>query len=318
MFARLVFTLLGLSLCAAVGQAQTSGQVFVVDRFGLHVDGNNFSRTDAVYLAGGPGLTCSGFGLPDGEYYFQLTDPAGTVLLSNDPVAARAVRATGGYFAQYLGSKHLSSLKGPCGALFVRLAPFLTTPYASSEYKVWLTRVADYDQLGSNLFGFDPALSWSDNFRVQALGPQSIVRGQKFYDHDGSGTWNPLSDPREVPIGGWRVELRSNGVLDGVTFTDRDGWYIFIRDRDASTYEVREISPNGFVNDATPGATWLAQTPRTGNAVASTECVNATRTAGSSGSSGSRANGRPLRCSVNHFDSSCGSPISSTYRILPR
>jgi hypothetical protein len=221
-----------------------------------------------VFLAGGPGSTCSGPGLADGDYYFQITDPAGTALLSPDPLTDRKVRVAGGKFAQYLGAKHLSSLKGPCSS------PFLVSPYPIGEYKVWLTRVQDYGGVGANLFGFDPGLSKSDNFRIHPIGAQSILRGHKFFDHDRGGTWNPQTDPFEVPIGGWRVELRKNGVLDGVTFTDEDGWYTFIRDRDGSAYEVREISPNGFVNDSTPGATWLATTARTGLVMATGEYVS--------------------------------------------
>lgn len=273
MLVRSLLISFALIVCSAGARANSTGSIFVVDRFGLHAEGNNFTRPDAVYLAGGAGPACSGPGLADGDYYFQITDPEGTVLLSNDPVAQRSVRVIGGYVAQYLGGKHLSSPRGPCGSRFVRLFPFLATPYPGGEYKVWLTRVTDYDPLGTSLFGFDPALSKSENFRILGAGPQCIVRGHKFYDHDGSGTWNPLTDPLEVPIGGWRVELRRNGMLDGVTFTDQDGWYIFIRDRDASTYEVREISPNGFVNDATPGATWLAKTARSGNVATSAEYV---------------------------------------------
>ncbi|MBL8859007.1 MAG: hypothetical protein JNL28_10910 [Planctomycetes bacterium] len=275
MLARRLFSLFVVLALSTVALAQRPGAAFVVDRYSFHVDGNNFERLDSVFLTGGPGPTCSGPGLVDGDYYFQITDPAGTLLLSNDPVAERRVRVSGGYFAQYLGSKHLASLKGPCGALFVRLYPFLVSPYPLREYKVWLTRVEDYDPLLSNLFGFDPALCHSDNFRVLAPGPQSIVQGFKFFDHDHSGTWNPQADPFEVPIGGWRVELRRNGVLDGVTFTDQNGRYTFIRDRDGSTYEVREISPNGFVNDGTPGATWLATTARSGNVATTGEYVPA-------------------------------------------
>jgi hypothetical protein len=157
--------------------------------------------------------------------------------------------------------------------LNVRLAPFADTPYPSGEYTLWLTRVGDYDPLGSHLFGFDPARSKSESFRVHADGLQSIVRGHKFYDHDGDAVWNPTVDPLEVPVGGWRVEVLRNGVSNGFTFTDQDGRYVFIRDRDNSVYEFREVSPDGFINDSTPGATWLATTPIAGYATASAENV---------------------------------------------
>jgi hypothetical protein len=266
--------LLALSIVSAPAAAQVGGSAFVLDRYGAHMPGNTFERLDAVFFSAGRGVTCTGSPLADGDYYFQITDPAGTVLLSSDLLEDRRVRVTGGLLAQYLGTKHLASRKGPCGSLYLRLLPFLPTPYPIHEYKVWLTRVQDYDPLLTNLFGFDPALSKSDNFRVlPGLPAQSILRGHKYYDYDHNGVWNPQTNVLEVPIGGWRVELYRNNVLDGVTFTDQDGWYVFIRDRDSAQYQVREVAPGGFVNDATPGAKWLATTARTGNVSATAEYV---------------------------------------------
>ncbi len=265
--------LLPLLLLAVPVRAEVPGATFALNRLGNHVEGNAFPRKDGVYFSGGPHGSCTAQGLSAGIWCFQVTDPAGTVLLTTDPIAQRSVRVAGGVIVEYLGTTRASSLVGPCGALNVRLAPFAVTPYPIGEYKIWLTRIEDYDPQGSNLFGFDPALSKSDNFRVNTQGPQTILRGHKFYDYDEDGVWNEALEPLEVAIGGWRVELRRDGVLDGVTYTDQDGWYQFIRDRDASTFEIREISPNGFVNDATPGATWLATTPRTGNASTTAEYV---------------------------------------------
>ncbi len=258
---------------AAPALAQTPGSVFMLNRVGGHVNGNSFARKDAVYLSGGQGASCLAAGLADGDYCFQITDPAGSVLLTPEPIVERSVRVAGGRLSAYLGTTRPAANVGPCGALNVRLAPFVTTPYPNGEYKLWLTRIADYDAGGSQLFGFDPALSKSDNFRVFASGPQTIVSGAKYFDHDENGVWNPAADPLEVAIGGWRVDLLRNGVLDGTTYTDVDGRYIFVRDRDGSSWEVREQSPNGFVNDGTPGATWLATTARSGIASTTAEYV---------------------------------------------
>ncbi len=266
-FARLSLVLL---LLAAPALAQTPGQAVLLNRVGNHVDGNSFARKDAAYLSAGP-TVCGAAGLADGDYYFQITDPAATVLLSRDPVGERAVRVSGGILSAYLGSTRPAANNGPCGGLNVRLAPFATTPYPSGEYRLWLTRIQDYDPLGSYLFGFDPKRSKSEGFRVYARGPQTIVRGHKFFDHDGDGVWNPALDPLEVPVGGWRIDVLRNGVPSGTTFTDQDGMYVFVRDRDASVYEFREISPDGFINDATPGATWLATTAREGFATTAAE-----------------------------------------------
>jgi len=265
--------LLPLLLLSVPLRAEVPGATFALNRQGNHLEGNAFPRKDGVYFSGGPRGACTAPGLASGIWCFQVTDPAGTVLLTTDPIAQRCIRVAGGVFVEYLGTTRPASAVGPCGALNVRLAPFAPTPYPIGEYKIWLTRIEDYDSLGSNLFGFDPALSKSDNFRVNTQGPQTIFRGHKFFDHDENSVWNTTLDPLDAAIGGWRVELRRDGALEGVTYTDQDGWYQFIRDRDGSTWEIREISPNGFVNDGTPGATWLATTPITGNASATAEYV---------------------------------------------
>jgi len=261
MFARLAISLLAACVTAASSLA-SGGSVFLLDRFGNHREGNAFHRISAVFFAGGPGLTCGAPGLADGDYFFEITDPAGTVLLSPDPVSERRVRVIGGVIAQYLGTTHVVSTAGPCGGIYVHVSPTLASPYPVSEYKLWLTRVENYDALGGGVFGFDPGRSKSDDFRVISTPVQSIVSGHKFYDTDRDGVW----DATEDALGGWRVELYKNGQLDGVTFTDEDGAYRFIRDRNATGYEVRERSPDGFVNDATPGATWYATTARVGRA----------------------------------------------------
>ena len=227
MFARSVLAVLAWVLFHVGALAQTGGSVFIVDRFGNHLEGNSFQRIDAVYVSGGRGFDCSASGLADGDYYFQITDPAGTVLLTPEPLLQRKVRVVGGLFSAYLGKMRRAAFLGPCGAMHLRLSPFQVTPYPGGEYKLWLTRVQDYDAVNNPMFGFDPALSKSDNFRVAAQGAQSILRGHKYYDYDANATWNPQSEPLEVPVGGWRVELWKNGVLDGLTYTDVDGTYQF-------------------------------------------------------------------------------------------
>jgi hypothetical protein len=267
-FPSLPVSLLAAAALAAPLPAQTPGSVFLRNRFNQDVEGNSFIRPSAVCLAGGPGPSCVGPGLPDGAYYFQITDPAGTVLLTPDPLSERRVVVAGGRIAQYTGTTRLSTTNGPCGGLLLQLIPFQVTPYPGGEHKLWLTRVEDYDAGGAGLFGFRPGRCKSENFKVGTMLRQSILRGHKFYDYDQSGTWNPASEPLEVPVGGWRVESTLNGQPDGVTYTDQDGRYTLIRDRDGSAYTLREIAPGGFVNDGVAGATWLATAPREGTVLA--------------------------------------------------
>src|SRR5512135_2512890 len=76
------------------------------------------SRQD-VFLAGGPVSTPCRFAeyLPDGKYYFQVTDPSGIQLLSTDPVSARAVTVKAGVIDSYDGATHAVDGRTSCGSL---------------------------------------------------------------------------------------------------------------------------------------------------------------------------------------------------------
>src|SRR5438045_7923253 len=58
-----------------------NGAIYTTTFDGQTVNANNYSSKDAVYLSGGPQNTNAN-GLPDGTYYFQVTDPSGATLLS--------------------------------------------------------------------------------------------------------------------------------------------------------------------------------------------------------------------------------------------
>src|SRR5215467_13635431 len=80
-----------------------SGAIFTTDVTGARVNQNLYATKcgpTGVYLDGGPGpnAPATAAGLPDGDYYFQVTDPSGKKLLSIDPVANRKVTVSGGLF----------------------------------------------------------------------------------------------------------------------------------------------------------------------------------------------------------------------------
>src|SRR5687768_14566106 len=64
--------------------ANFSGAIYTTTFNGQSVNENTYSNKDEVYLNGGPQNTTAN-GLPDGTYYFQVTDPSGATLLSSDP-----------------------------------------------------------------------------------------------------------------------------------------------------------------------------------------------------------------------------------------
>lgn len=263
--------LLALASVATPLTAQTSGAIYTSDRSGSLVNGNTYGNQRDVYLVGGPGAgaPCTAAGLPDGRYYFQVTNPSGQLLLSTDPIADREVVVQGGVIVAHVTGAH-RTYPGPCGSRVVQLIPFQDSPSSAGEYKVWLTPTARYDPMLGGFHGFASRYSKTDNFKVRQGRPvdQSVIHGFKFYDASEDGLWNPGLDPREVPIPGWRVEILRNGVLDGVTYTDETGRYCFIRPQDGTVYTIREIAPGGFVNEGIAGARWLAVTPRSASVTA--------------------------------------------------
>jgi hypothetical protein len=170
----------------AAMSAQVTGAIFTTLIDGTAVNHNIYDVKEDVYLNGGPqpNTPCTAAGLPNGDYYFQVTDPAGKVLLSSDPVEARKVGVSGGVFVS-LGSgipgTHYSPQLddtlpfGQCHGITVQLAPFDGSPNMGGEYKVWITKVFDYKP-GYGSFGFIPSKSKTDNFKVPKI------------DTDGDGT----------------------------------------------------------------------------------------------------------------------------------
>jgi hypothetical protein len=72
-----------------------SGAIFTTTPDGGIVNENtHYQQKIEVYLDGGPGPNAPQMaaGLPDGLYVFQVTDPSGKVLLSEDPAKCRIVR----------------------------------------------------------------------------------------------------------------------------------------------------------------------------------------------------------------------------------
>lgn len=242
-----------LLVSAAPAAAQVDGAVYTTDVTGTAED--NFSTATEVYLAGGPSQSagCAGNGLADGFYYFQVTDPAGSELLSGDRLPDRVVRVVGGVIQSAPGGHATAS--GPCGSQIVQLFPFRRASGGGNEYKTWLTPVASHVPGGPN-FGFLSDQSKTDFFRFESGQPvqEAVIQGTVFFDFNQNGVWDP-GTPDEVPVPGWRVEI--DGV--GVTFSDQDGHYEFIRD--ANTQHVLDsVAPApGYVG--IPGGLWAPTSP---------------------------------------------------------
>jgi hypothetical protein len=187
-----------------VSGGQVEGAIFTTLIDGSAVNHNIYEYKHEVYLNGGPrspNAPCTSAGLPDGDYYFQVTDPSGKHVLSADTLAQRKVHVSGGIISAYLGGTHLTAT-GKCGSVTVNLYPFHDTPNPGGEYKVWMAPVA-------NFTGFTPSKSKTDNFKAP---------GDNEMDSDGDG----LTNGAELALGTnpFSRDSDNDGVTDGREVTD--------------------------------------------------------------------------------------------------
>jgi len=199
-----------------------SGAIFTTDYIGNIVNGNTkyLSKCDVtgVWLDGGPGPNAppTAAGLPDGNYYFQVTDPSGKKLLSNDPVQDRCVVVKNGIIdsAACSVNPHLTNPSVDAGGgVVVELCKqvhveFDDTPNNGGVYKAWVTPVGDFvgdpTQVDSPcnqgcFHGFIPAASKTDNFKVRdvetfCIKARKLVRTSKG-DEPTDGWLMHLIDP---------------------------------------------------------------------------------------------------------------------------
>lgn len=219
-------TLIAFLMLASAAHAGR-GAIFTTDRDGTVVNGNIYEDCCDVFLNGGPppNAPCWAAGLPDGEYYFQVTDPSGSVLLSSDDIEQRRFRVEGGLIVEYLGTSgecsHETGL-GKChqtnaNNISVQLMPFDPTPNPGGVYKVWVTPVNKYNPNAPNSnFGFVPSACKTDNFKCETEEPppppppaECIIRILKYDDVNGNGV-----NEDELPM---------NGVAFDVCYTPPGG-----------------------------------------------------------------------------------------------
>ena len=225
------------ALCFAIlvstAEAGVAGAIFTTTVNGSAVNANQYDSKCAVYLNGGPGphAPASAAGLPDGDYYFQVTDANGGVLLSTDAVSNRRFHVTGGVLTSYTGTGGPAHPTGidqdhsALGAITIRLAnlscpsDFLDTSSAGDVYKVWVTPVAsfignpatvDNPCGGGCSHGFVRSQSKTDNFKVQpgssatfCLTIQKQFSINSVVSLDTQGGWGmTVTDPSGTQLGG--------------------------------------------------------------------------------------------------------------------
>ena len=192
-------------LLAASSAFAVNGAIFTTNSTGTKVNGNLYAAKTDVYLNGGPQNQKDPGLVPlNGNYYFQVTDPSGHVLLSADDISCREVTVSNGRIvgvvtnASCVTDPHLlGTFNSSNGEQPVQLCPAVssppradtlndgnfdpnnwcdTTPNPGGEYKAWLTPVGDYGAGDCTdpshvSFGFCDADSKTDNFKVQPPQP---------------------------------------------------------------------------------------------------------------------------------------------------
>ncbi len=228
------------------------GAIFTTDITGARVNQNQYATkcgTTGVYLDGGPGPNAppTAAGLPDGDYYFQVTDPSGKTLLSTDIVANRLVTVSGGLFVSSIHPNFPNT--GGSGGRTVELCPFNDTPNNGGVYKVWVTPVGDFVgdpgsvdfTCGHGCFhGFIPAASKVDNFKVGGQ-PEACLGVYKFFDLNDNGIREPQLG--ETRVSGWPITVTDpfGAEINGTMFTIATKDCIFFN-LVPGTYTVTEAS----------------------------------------------------------------------------
>jgi hypothetical protein len=211
--------------------AGLTGAIFTTDITGTVVNGNQYDSPCSVYLDGGPGphAPAHAAGLPDGDYYFQVTDPSGKTLLSTDPVSNRRFTVTAGVITAFDG------IGGPAHAMYpnqndpggvtVALAnsscpgDFLASPNNGGAYKVWVTPVTSFvgdptladNSCGTGCFhGFIPSASKTDNFKVNPAPGTFCLKILKEND-------------TSQPVAGWQFTVLDPVGGSNVLSTDSTG-----------------------------------------------------------------------------------------------
>jgi hypothetical protein len=220
------------AICALPLAAQFSGSVKAVLPDGSKVAGDIFDSKARVFFSAGPQNVKSS-GLPDGRYYFQVTDPSGSVLLSNDAAVCRQVVVSGGGLAgafdpvtqtlepvgSPLDTAHCEhATTGQTGTVAVQAGgtfracatgtdTFCDSPNPGGQYKLWLiaqssaiagcTPTVDPDGVSLR---FDRNCAKTGNFSLE-LPAISHLAACKFNDTNGNG----VLDTGELMVSGWPI-----------------------------------------------------------------------------------------------------------------
>jgi hypothetical protein len=227
-------------VCAGTMQAQVAGNVFTTDSQGS-VNVNLYNNKNDVYVNGGPRQPGAA-GLPDGDYYIQVTEPNGVLLGSSvlRPNQTPITVVNGSFVTNYRLVDIVGRVSHPN-----HNPGFDDSSNPGNVYKVWVSKNP----------AFPSSESKTDSFKVRKgppPGPQTTITVYKFYDVSMDGIW----DQGENGLPEWRIELRTaGGALIDTQETDGGGKVQWIVPMDNTVYKLVELFPVPV-----PGHDWIATT----------------------------------------------------------
>lgn len=207
---RMIFAVLVLAVFSTVSTVYAGKAVYTTIEDGTAVNFNVYAVNADVYISGGPQNTNTA-GLPDGTYYFQVTDPSGKNVLSTDvvscrklTVAGRVITATFASAPCSTGAHAIGAFNPANGSTTVQLMPFSVTPNAGGVYKVWVSKDNKFPPLNSK----------TDNFKVL---PGVVVTGSCAPSSSLSILVTGTNVASYVPKGSW------SGSTTGVSVVNVEG-----------------------------------------------------------------------------------------------
>ena len=183
--------------------APMSGAIFTTESACTGTNINIFASKGDVYLDGGPAHTGAA-GLPDGNYYVQVTEPNGTLLGST---LSATVSVSGGEFALCYRLEDILVKASDASP------GYDDTSNGGGEYKAWISQDPSFPNNASK----------TDNFKVNQTPeppPPGHLVVQKFYDANADGLWTA----GEPAITGWEVTIMDapHVWIDSTSYTPVD------------------------------------------------------------------------------------------------
>jgi len=200
--------LIGAVVTSVALMAPLPGAIFTTDVNCNGTDLNIYASKADVYIDGGPAHTGAA-GLPQGEYYVQVTEPDGTLLgtsIGTTDETPVVVNSAGEFVQCYKLMDIVRRASNP-GPFPVAPDGFDDTTNPGGEYKVWVSRVSNFANDDTK----------TDNFKVAngTTVEQGLLKVIKFYDTNTNG----IKDPTDVEITGWEVIVGAQATFPSTAET---------------------------------------------------------------------------------------------------